>query len=284
MPVFSVGEEQEFVKHCKRAWKAWCDKFGYEFIIMDTPVYDLTEIPPTFQRFWILDILKDNGIEFDQVAQVDYDTYPTDVCGDFFQLTDNKFAAVLDTGWLPALNRITRTFAQYYFPDTVVTVDDYFNAGMIVYNASHKPHFEKIREFYIKEYHKYRTNTKPEGMTDSAFATFQEMLSGVNMTGDDQTLLNIVLRQDKCDVKLLPRSYNMISPENERFFWEGPDHRQRTYNVPLSIRQCVNIFHFTGDTPRRNAITRLLDSFMWKQDVPYNEYEPTINARLHNEL
>lgn len=259
MPAFLTGPEPEFVKHCKRAWSSWCKKYGHEFIFIDTPIAPFDQIKPQIQKMWTLDILEANNIEFDQVAQVDYDTYPTDTCKDFFTMTNHNFTAVLDGGWLPALNRISRVTKELWFPETTVTIDEFFNTGFVVFNKEHKNQIQAVKDFFMNHPDDFDRRIK--------YAL------------DDQIVLNYTVKQSGCPVTLLPRTFNMVSPENERFFWQGPDHENRLYDVKTSIRQCVNIFHFTGDTERRNMLTRMLDSFMWKGDFVLDEFEPVLNKK-----
>jgi hypothetical protein len=257
MPAFLTGPEPQFVKNSKRAWMAWCEKYGHEFISIDTPIAPFEQIKPQIQKMWTMDILEANDIEFDQIAQVDYDTYPTDTCPDFFEMTNHNFAAVLDGGWLPALNRISRITKEMWFEDTTVTLDEFFNTGFVVFNKSHKPQLDLVKDFFTKH---------PEDLDNR-----------LRYALDDQIVLNYAVKQSGCPVTFLPRSFNMVSPENERFFWEGPDHEGRLYDIKTSIRQCVNIFHFTGDTQRRNMLTGILDSFMWKGNFELDEFEPVVN-------
>jgi hypothetical protein len=257
MPAFLTGPEPEFLKNCKRAWKSWCDKYGHTFLTIDDPVAPMDQIKPQIQKMWTLDILDANGIEYDQVAQVDYDTYPTDVCPDFFELTNNNFSAVLDGGFLPVLNRISRVTKEIWFPEVTVSIDDFFNTGFIIFNKKHKEELDLVKDFFVGEHSDIKERLK--------FAL------------DDQIVLNYAVKQSNKPVTYLPRSFNMVSPENERFFWEGPDHEGRIFDIKTSIRQCVNIFHFTGDISRRNQLTSILDSFMWTGSFEFDQDEPVIN-------
>jgi len=56
------------------SWKQWCEKHDVEFFLMDTLLVPESEMVITWQRWYVLEILEKNGIEYDQVLLVDADS------------------------------------------------------------------------------------------------------------------------------------------------------------------------------------------------------------------
>ena len=51
-----------------------------------------------FQRYYIFDILNDNGIDYNQILMVDADTIVHPECPDFFKETEDKYCGVVCDG------------------------------------------------------------------------------------------------------------------------------------------------------------------------------------------
>jgi len=236
----TAGEEPLFVKNCKLAWQAWCEKYNYRFLELTTPVADFRDISPQMQKMWTLDILLHNNVQFNQIAQVDYDTLPLPHCDDFFKQSEGAFSAVLDNGFGPALNRSARMVQSNWYPSISINWDNYFNSGFIVYSRTHESVFKAIQEFYSTQREKWCEINKSPDLTD------------------DQTLLNFEVRKQNFKVNLLQRSYNVLDWHCRNFFSSYTDELGRDINAIDSITNCVNIFHLTGDTTFRNAATDFL--------------------------
>lgn len=248
MPNINEGEsfEKPFITNCKTAWKNWCQKNNCKFIELTIPIANFKDIPPQMQKMWTMDILINNEIEFDQIAQVDYDTFPLPHCPNFFEQTNNNFAAVLDNGFGPQINRSIRMCKNNWFDGINVNWDTYFNSGFIVYNKSHLPVFKEIQNFYFTKKDEWcRVNCSP------------------NLT-DDQTLLNFELRKQKFDITFLGRSYNVLDWHCRNFFANYVDELGREINAVLNISDSVNIFHITGDVDFRNGATEFLINNFYK--------------------
>ena len=72
------------------SWKKWCDKNDVEFFLMDELLMPETDMVITWQRWYVLEILKNNEIDYDQVLLVDADCIVHPNCPNFLELTDNK--------------------------------------------------------------------------------------------------------------------------------------------------------------------------------------------------
>jgi len=236
-----------FIHNTIKAWEIWCNKNKCKFILLTDKIIDFNLIPPQMQKMWTMDILLENNIEFDQVAQVDYDTIPLPHCPNFFNFTNNNFSAVLDNGFGPTLNRSIQMVKENWYPNILVNWDNYFNSGFIIYNKKHKDIFKAIQNFYEEKRFEWINKNKSKDLTD------------------DQTLLNFEVRNQGFDITLLNRSFNVLDWHCKNFFYNFHDELGREINAVKSITDCVNIFHLTGDTEFRNVTTTfLIDNFYKK--------------------
>lgn len=231
---------QPFVDNCAKSWEVWCGKNDVDFFVVTDKIQSFYAMPPQIQKMYTLDILANSGIEFDQIAQVDYDIFVLPHCPNFFNLTDHKFGAGLDAGFGPQLNRSIQMCKKNWFPDSKIAWDCYFNSGFIVYNKNHTPAFKDVLEFYDKEKDNWLKANKSPNLTD------------------DQTLLNFFIEKRGFPIHWFPRSYNVLDPWNRYFFYDATDELGRYINNIETIKQCVNVFHFCGDDNYRNQSTQFL--------------------------
>ena len=49
------------------SWKKWCKKNDCELVIMDKLLCPIDEMKITWQRYYVLEILENSGIDYDQV-------------------------------------------------------------------------------------------------------------------------------------------------------------------------------------------------------------------------
>jgi hypothetical protein len=230
----------DFIENCKYAWKNWCNNNDCEFLELTQSIADFKDIPPQMQKMWTLDILIHNDIKFNQVAQVDYDTFPMPNCPNFFNYTNDNFAAVLDNGFGPSINRSIQMVKNNWYHEIDVNWDNYFNSGFIIYNINHREVFHAVQTFYEENLQDWKDKNRSSDLTD------------------DQTLLNFELRKQLFDIEILPRSYNVLDWHCKNFFSNYTDELGREINAITSIRDCINIFHLTGDTQFRNLTSNFL--------------------------
>ena len=97
------SERSKPYKYGIASWKKWCEKNNCELFVLDEELTDAKYMKPTWQRWYVFDILDLNGVNYDQVAMVDVDTMIRWDAPNFFKLTDRKFSAVVDQdniGWV----------------------------------------------------------------------------------------------------------------------------------------------------------------------------------------
>ena len=76
------------------SWKQWCEKHDVEFFLMDELLVPESEMVITWQRWYVLEILEKNGVDYDQVLLVDADSVIHPDCPNFFDMTGRKLCGV----------------------------------------------------------------------------------------------------------------------------------------------------------------------------------------------
>lgn len=241
MPNFKEAnsEEKQFVKNCKYSWQKFCQKYDIEFLEITDPITSFNNIPPQAQKMWVYDILEYNNIAYDQAALVDYDSFALPHCPNFFDLSDRKFCAVPDNGFGPQLNRLIRLFKDAWYKNSPVNWDNYFNSGFFIFNKDHYNVFKTSIEFYNENRTQFAQLNKSDDL-------------------NDQTIFNFVLHDLGHELKLFPRSYNVLDWHCKNFFYNYIDEKGREINAEQNIRDCINIFHLTGDYEFRDSASNFL--------------------------
>jgi len=173
------------------SWKQWCEKHDVEFFLMDELLVPESEMVITWQRWYVLEILEKNGIEYDQVLLVDADCIPHPNCPNMFDISDRKFCFVHNDGSYDWILRSIENYSKYFFDGYMIPWHHYFDSGMIIFNKDHKKFFADILNFF----HENREN-------------LLEVESKWH-AGTDQTPVNFLTHLLNIDYKLLPYEYNM---------------------------------------------------------------------------
>ena len=201
--------------YCLNTWKWWCGKNNVELFILNEPLTDPMHMKPTWQRWYVFDILEANDIDYNQVAMVDVDTMIKWDTPNFFDLTEDKFSAVVDQdniGWVKGSIDGYKSF----FKDVNLSWLDYFNCGFIVLNKKHKELCKKIIEFW--------------GDNTDELINLQNTIS----KGTDQTPVNYIVKGSKFDINYLPKTFNLTH-----------FNRKEILNDLMFI-DCGYIWHFNG--------------------------------------
>jgi len=176
---------------CTKAWKKWCDKNDCELFVLDEEVLPHSEMPVSWQRYYVFDLLEANGIDYDQVMYVDADTIPHPDCPNVFEMSDRKFCFVHNEGSYDWILRSIENYSKYFFDGYMIPWTDYFNSGMLIFNKEHKQFFQEILNFF----HSNRENLL---QVESKWHA-----------GTDQTPVNFLTHTLNIDYKKLPYEYNM---------------------------------------------------------------------------
>ena len=178
-----------YSEYCLKSWDYWCKKHGVTLIQLDTPVTDTSMMKATWQRWYVLDILRSNNIEFDQVALVDIDTMIRWDAPNFFEETNHEFSACVDNdnvGWvIDSIHGYKK-----FWKDTDLDWTEYFNCGFIVLNQEHDLICKDIVNFW---------HTNKLELTN-----MQQTLR----KGTDQTPVNYIVKSNT-KVNLLNKKWNL---------------------------------------------------------------------------
>ena len=180
-------------KYSIASWKYWADRNNCDLVVMDQLICPVEEMKITWQRYYVLDILENSKIEYDQVLMVDADTIIHPDTPNFFEMTDHKFCAVHNEGCYDWISRSIENYHVHLFPDIDIpfTLNEYINGGFLIFNKKHK--------IFIKEFLKFYEINKQIII----------QLQDTYHVGTDQSVINYVLRIKNIDIKILPFEYNM---------------------------------------------------------------------------
>ena len=169
----------------------WCDKNDCELFVLDEEVLPHSQMPVSWQRYYVFDLLEANEIDYYQVMYVDADTIPHPDCPNVFEMSDRKFCFVHNEGSYDWILRSIENYSKYFFDGYMIPWCDYFDSGMMIFNKDHKEFFAKIIEFF----HDNREN-------------LLEVESKWH-AGTAQTPVNYLTHIEGIDYKKLPYEYNM---------------------------------------------------------------------------
>ena len=120
-----------------KSWGNWCKKNDVELFVMDTPMCPIDSMKLTSQRYFLLDILQENGVNYNQVCMVDADTIIHPDTPNFFELTDNKYCGVVNpiNEWVLKSIEI---YSKFMFDNKTIPFWEYINGGFQIFNESHR--------------------------------------------------------------------------------------------------------------------------------------------------
>lgn len=173
-----------------KSWEQWCQKNNCELFILDQMLLPIDDMKVTWQRYYVFDLLENNGIKYDQILMVDADSFIHPDCPNFFEMTEGKFTGVHADGSYDWLLRSIENYSKHLFNGKLFNFWEYYQGGFQIFNETHKPFFKNIIQFYLE--HK----TKIIDLQNFH-------------VGTDQPVINFLLRENQIDLKLLPWQYSM---------------------------------------------------------------------------
>ena len=177
---------------CFKTWTYYAKKYDCEIFILEEPLYDTQWMRPTWQRWFVHELLEANNIEYNQIALIDIDTMVRWDTPNIFELSENRYTGVGDdisVEW----NCNSITGYKKFFPNVDLRWDSYINNGMIVLPSDSKEFCKKITDFYL---------ANAEELVQMQEHTLQK--------GTDQTPVNYMALEYYGDkIKYLPKRYNM---------------------------------------------------------------------------
>jgi len=173
-----------------KSWKFWCEKNNCELFVLDQLLLPNEEMRITWQRYYIFQLLENNGIKFDQILMVDADSIIHPECPNFFEMTERKFTGVHHDGSYDWVLRSMENYSKYLFNGKMFNFWEYYMGGFQIFNETHKIFFNNILKFY--------ENNK------NVIKELQNFY-----VGTDQPVINFLLRENGIDLKLLPWEFSM---------------------------------------------------------------------------
>jgi len=174
-----------------KSWKHFANKYDCEVVILDEPLMDTNITSMAWQRYYVLDLLEQTGIKYNQVLIVDADTIVHPNCPNFYEMTEGKYTGVHDGVVYEWVMRSTECYSKLLFNDFKLDIWKYINGGFQIINETHKSHIDKFKNFYINN-------------RDQVY----QVESQVKL-GTDQTPMNFFLQINNIDTKILPYEFNM---------------------------------------------------------------------------
>jgi hypothetical protein len=188
-----MRSDLSYAKYSRAAWEWWCRRHDADFVVIDAPPADpaYAAMPPTLQRWAVLDRLIEERGENAQALLVDADTMIRWDTPDIFALA-HGFSAVVDAGAPIWIVESVKAF-QPLFPETSLVWWDYFNAGLIVLGHPQRR--------FIRVFLDYCAKNWPQ---------LEKVIVSGNF-GTEQTALNFMVKREKEPLFLLPRPFNFVN-------------------------------------------------------------------------
>ena len=199
-------------EYCLNTWKPWCDKNDIDLIVLNEPVADTNYTKPTWQRWYVWEILENSGLNYDKIALVDVDTMIHWNSPNIFNEISNEIGVCVDNDNIGWVNQSINGYKHMF--NTNIDWTEYFNCGMIILHKSSKEFCNEIIKFW-------ETNHQ-------SLVQLQDTLR----KGTDQTPVNYIAKNYK--VKYLSKKFNLTHLN-----------RKEILNN-LEFINCGHIFHFNG--------------------------------------
>lgn len=221
----SQFKNSDYAQYSIASWKKWCEKNGVDLVVR-------TEPDGRFRfPIWAKESVYEYGKGYDMIGVVDSDTMiDLNAPNLFLELNPESFYGVND---LCDLNWLFSSIEarQKFFPDHVMDIFKYLNAGVLFFGKKHLEIFERFLNFVLEN---------------------QDEINEIKGGGKEQTLLNFFLQTNNVDVQLLTPRWNLLSIHRKNMFtnnWQLHPTQHVDVNNPNTFPHFLrhaNIWHFTG--------------------------------------
>jgi len=175
------------------SWRNWCNKNNCELVIMNQLLMPESEMLITWQRWYVLDILEHNDIEYDQVLIVDADSIVHPNCPNFFNMTNGKFSSPLTDGDYEWVGRALNGYSKMFFnKEYCIPTYEFFQTGFVIVNKTHKEFLSKCMQWYH----------------DNKNAVIQSY--DILLTGSDISLMNCLRKEFGVELNIMPREFGLM--------------------------------------------------------------------------
>ena len=210
-----------YKQYAYSTWRYYAKKYDIQLIILDRPLTDVEVMRPTWQRWYVYDLLKINDISYNWVAMVDIDTMIRwDAPNIFDVVPEEMYGAVKDDLSIEWIYNSIQGY-KHLFPD-VQTLDwtNYVNNGILVLPKSSGEEFcSRVKDFYHDNINELR-----------------ELQHKTLKKGTDQTPVNYLMRRffKEGVIFYMPKTFNLT-------------HIYKTDAIVDDIYiKCSYIWHFNG--------------------------------------
>tara|TARA_Y100000593_G_scaffold57224_1_gene106528 strand:+ start:8711 stop:9487 length:777 start_codon:yes stop_codon:yes gene_type:complete len=185
-----IKDRSKPYKYGIASWKKWCDKNDCELFLLKDLITDHEYMKVTWQRYYVLDLLENQGIDYDQVLMIDADSIIHPDCPNFFEMTDRKYCGVHANGSYDWVCRSIENYSKHLFDGKIIPFWEYIMGGWQVFNKDHKQFHQDIIKFYFENRDK--------------ILKLQEYF-----VGTDQPVINFLKYKHDIDFKILPYEFSM---------------------------------------------------------------------------
>lgn len=201
-----------------KTWQYYADRNNLELFILDVPLFDTELMRPTWQRWYVYDLLEANNIEYNQVALIDIDTMIRWDAPNLFEVAGDNYAGVIDDLGIEWIYNSINGY-KFLFPDVDLRWYSYINNGVLILPSKKGKEFCNIvNNFYLEH---------QEILRELQHRTLKK--------GTDQTPVNyLALSFFKKNIVYLPKIYNM-----------GHMYKTDVFIDNIYIK-CSYIWHFNG--------------------------------------
>ena len=187
------------------SWKHWCEKHDVEFFLMDELLVPESEMVITWQRWYVLEILEENGINYDQVLLVDADSVIHPDCPNFFEETNHEFSSAFCNGDYEWVNRAINGYSRMFFDcDYYIMSSEFFQTCFVILNEKHRDFLKKVVDWYWEN-------------KDQVIQSYD-----IVKCGSDQPLINLLTRKFGVDVNFLPYKYSIMDLHRKNLIYTDP--------------------------------------------------------------
>jgi len=216
----------EYLEISKKCWEWWCKKNNIIFYEYDTPSdINTGKNKVTWQRWFdVFDQLDSNNINYNKIALVDGSSLIKWNTPNFFKLVKHKpiaFRSLENLNWIhQGMDGYQDLFDGYDFD-----IKQYVSCGFQIFDKSHKPFLDRLKEFYFSNQEKILNLQQSVGR------------------GTDQPVYNYLKQIDNIEFDILPPSY-MLTHLN-RFDWLHYNWQLKEDQTPFFIKYGY-IWFFSG--------------------------------------
>ena len=139
LPSIDLGNgRNKSYEYSINSWKNFCDNHDCDLILLEELITPVESMPVVWQRYFVLQLLENDNIKYDQVLISDADTIVHPDCPNLFNETDGKYSAVMNDGDYEWVNKSISQYGPKFFNKDKFNTYRYVNGGLQIFNESHK--------------------------------------------------------------------------------------------------------------------------------------------------